>query len=113
MAPYGSDTWHETCVHLCEWLTLSHVSKEGNKRKYGEKRKRKSNGRIKKKNENLKGMGVEQTGEFGGIRTREKKEERRPIKINQKKKKGKEKEIRKVKKKRKKENETETDREGH
>ena len=33
-----------------------------------EKRERKSNGRIKKKNENLKGMGVEQIGEFGGIR---------------------------------------------
>ena len=43
--------------------------------KKGEKRKRKSNGRTKKmkKNENFKGMGVEQTGEFCGIRTREKK----------------------------------------
>ena len=44
-----SDTWHEHVdatwhprvvthgmshvVHLCEWLTLSHVSKEGNKKK--------------------------------------------------------------------------------
>ena len=53
------DTWHDHVddtwnprgvthgmshvVHLCEWLTLSHVSKEGNKRKRKKIKKIKKN----------------------------------------------------------------------
>ena len=61
---------------------------KGNK----EKRERKSNGRIKKKNENLKRMRVEQIGEFGGNRIRKKKGRK---KINKNKSKRKKKEKRK------------------
>ena len=35
----SSDTWHDHVVHLCEWLTLSQVSKEGNKWKRKKSRK--------------------------------------------------------------------------
>ena len=54
----SGDTWHDHVdstwhpkgvthvmshvVHLCEWLTLSHVSKEGNKGKINQEIKRKN-----------------------------------------------------------------------
>ena len=42
--PWGVTHGMSHVVHLCEWLTLSHVSKEGNKRKRKKIKKIKKNG---------------------------------------------------------------------